>query len=374
MAVTTSQSTEAVRLVGTRLDREHGPHLYHQIAGLVREQVQTGGLKPGDSLPPQRTLSELWQVGEVTVRRALQQLASEGLIQARPGSGTVICDPDADGPARSERAALTLGVAFADLAHGYPYFRPMLAGVRDDGCDVAMRLFDMPHEEQHRGSLAHVPPLAELDGLIMMSPVNLALLALCQRQALPTVLLFSDLADGFSHCIMPDYGSGVVEAVSHLVAVGRERIALVTPGPERFSTGRWIDAYRAALRAHDLPIDPARIVRAGYSEQDGAHATRELLALDPQPDAILFASDFMARGGLLTAHAAGLRVPDDLAIVGAGPVLDEGGWTLPLATIDLGLHEMGRRARQTIQACCEKRLTEPARHAVASRYRAGGTA
>lgn len=367
------QTTLSLQKLATNFNRTSGPHLYRQIASLVRDQVRSGALRPGDALPPQRELSVAWGIGEVTVRRALQQLGSEGLLEARPGIGTVIVDPASAELAFGRHPGLTIGVAFANLTDGYPFFTPVLAGMRSDNCDVAIRLFDMPEHEQSAGSLAHAPPLAELDGLILMSPINLALLAQSQRVRLPTVLLFGDLADGFSNCILPDYASGVVETVAHLVQTGRQRIALVTANAERFSTGRWIEAYRAAIKAHRLPLHADWIIQAGYSERDGAQATRELLALTPRPDAILFASDFMARGALLAAHEAALSIPGELAIIGAGPTLDDGGWTVPLSTIDLGLYDMGRLARQCIDAARDGRSQGPSRHAVNSRLRHGST-
>jgi DNA-binding LacI/PurR family transcriptional regulator len=357
-----------------RLDRSRGDHLYRQIASLFREQVQAGRIRLGDALPPQRELSTRWGVAEVTIRRALQSLAEEGLLHARPGSGTTVRDPGITPRRRS--SSLRIGVAFKDLADGYPFFKPILQGLRDGDGDVAIRLFDVAADERTADTQPNYrQTLADLDGLIMMSPVNLALLAACQSRGLPTVLLFSDLADEFSHCIVPDYTSGVMQAVAHLAAKGRRKIAMATAGGERFSTGRWLDAHRAALHAFELERRPEWILQIGYYERDGAAALRQLLKLAVPPDAVLFASDFMARGALLSAHEAGLSVPADIAIIGAGPVLEEQGWTVPLATIDLGLLEMGRLARQIIYTAVQGITAAPAtRHAVPARFTGGATA
>ncbi len=370
-----SQAELALRRIGSQLNRRRGAHLYAQITQLIRQQIESGSLKPGDMLPTQRELAALWGVGEVTIRRALRDLASEDLLNARPGSGTVVLDPRNDRatpPASND--VLTVGVACTDLADGYPFLRPIIQGLREDGHEVALRLFDIPTQERVDEALAHAPPLRELDGLIMMTPVNLGLLALCQHHHLPTVLMFNDLSDGFSHCVTPNYTRGVMEAVQHLSSSGRKRVALVTAGDERFSTGRWIETYRAALQAFDLSFEPDWLVKADYTERAAADVTHELLSLAHPPDAILYASDIMARGGLLAAHASGVRVPEELAVVGAGPVLAESGWTVPLTTINLGLVEMGRRARQAIAASRREGFCEPLRQAVAANLQIGMTA
>lgn len=374
MNIATSQCVDVLNSVSSQLDRSEAVHLYRQLAALMRGLIESQQLPAGTPLPSQRELSTMWDVGQVTIRRALRELAREGLLDARPGSGTVVLDPlQARQQGESSARVLTIGVAFADLLDGYPFFRPILQGLRADGGDVSVRLFDMPRQAIADAGQSHTPNLAELDGLIMMTPINLGLLAACQRRRLPTVLMFTDLSDGFSHCLYPDYTQGVVEAVMALHRGGRRRVALVTAGDERPSTGRWIEAYRGAMLASGLKAVPSMLAKADYSEASAAEATRQLLAASPRPDAILYASDVMARGGLLAAHAAGLSVPKDLAIVGAGPLLDEGGWTEPLTSIDLGLVEMGRRARNILGRASSSSQHHPLRQAVASHLRLGRT-
>ncbi len=357
----------------SRLDRRGEP-LYLQIAALVRAGIDAGDLRPGDTVPPQRQLSVDWAVGEVTIRRAFQELANQGWLSARAGGGTVIRDRGEPPPDATIPRPLSIGVAFADLADGYPFMRPLLDGVRDTPRPVAVRAFDVPPGETPMPVLASTLPLAGMDGLIAMSPVNLRLLGLCQERKLPCVLLFSDIADGFTRCVVVDYARGVFQAVRHLTDRGCRQIALVTAGPQRFSTGQWIDAYRGALAFVDAAPHRERIVRVGYDEADGYRATRLLLTGDDPPDAILYASDFLARGGLLAAHELGRRVPKDLRIVGAGRVLAGDAGAAPLATIDLQIAELGRIARGMLEAPPGEPDSRGYRISVPSRFLPGATA
>jgi len=340
-----SQTHHLFKQIADELQRDTGEHLYRQIGTLIRQRIERGDLKPGDALPPQRELCRLIQTSEVTVRRALQELADEGLIDAHVGRGTLVLARKGAAESKSS-TSLTIGIAFASLTDGYPFFRPLLEGLRSAiDREINVRLFDLPG-----GTNGKDVDLAGIDGLIMMSPVNLQLLARCQQLRLPCVLLYTDIADGFSHCILVDYMAGVMEAVGHLKQSGRDRIALVTAGDERFSTGQLEDAYRLALQLNALPFEPAWLRKAGYHEKDGHRAMQSLLALPQRPDAVLFASDYQARGALLAAHAAGVEVPSDIAIIGAGRVLGESGWPVPLTTIDLHFDEVGRVAARTLDA------------------------
>jgi len=351
--------------LGGLLSSTTGVPYYKQFGALVRGAITQGRLKPGEALPPQREMSQIVGISEVTIRRALQELAESGLLDARAGSGTIVLDPASpravklaqsafdNGLAQVEskpNAPLSLGIAFASLTDGYPFFRPMLEGLRSGaGRPVAVRLFDIAATEAN-GSLDHAPDLRGLDGLVMMSPVNLQLVALCQQRALPCVLLYTDIADGFSRCVVVDYAAGILKAARHLNETGRKRLALVTAGNERFSTGQITDAYHTAQDMFGFAQRDEYIIHAGYEEQDGHRAMQQLLKLSPRPDSVLFASDYQARGALLALHGAKLRVSKDIAIVGAGNVLGGTGWPVPLTTIDLRFQEVGAAACRIIEA------------------------
>ncbi|MCC6680434.1 MAG: GntR family transcriptional regulator [Phycisphaeraceae bacterium] len=357
--------------MGEQLVRHGGPPLYEQVREAVRAAIAAGKLKPGEQVPTQRDLSARWGIGEVTIRRAFQELAREGQLVARTGSGTVVREGSAD-PTAATRT-LTVGVAFADLADGYPFMRPLLEGLRDTPRFVAVRFFDLPADGQQHEPPRHSPSLIGLDGLVMMSPVNLSLLAAARQKLLPCVLLFSDIADGYSRCVVIDYARGVQQTIKHLKLRGARKIALVTAGPLRFSTGQLVDAYHDALELHGLRRNDSWLIHAGYEEAEGYRATKQLLAGKQKPDAILFASDYQARGGLLAAHDLSVRVPKDLRIVGAGRHLGPDGWSVPLTSIDLRVNEAGRLARSAIEQALLGETAGPYRLSVPSQLVEGRT-
>ncbi|MFD5213810.1 LacI family DNA-binding transcriptional regulator [Microbacterium sp. NPDC058345] len=123
-------------------------------------------------------------------------------------------------------------------------------------------------------------------------------------------------ADGrVTDCVVDvDNLQGGRTATEHLLALGRRRIATIT-GPLTMAVGLdRRDGYRAALAAAGL--EPAGEIDGDFRAQGGADAARALLAQPERPDAIFAASDLMARGALDVLQSAGLRVPDDVAVVG----------------------------------------------------------
>lgn len=357
-----------------QLERRGAAPLYTQLAGLVRDMIRDGRLKPGEVIQPQRELSSLWNVSEVTVRRALQALAGEGLIEARAGSGTVVASArggalnDPSAPADARR--LRIGIVSADLTDGYPFLSRMMEQLNSADAPV-FQFFTMPVTQTD--AFAKSLPLRDLDGVMLMSPVNLNLVATCQQMKLPYVLLYNHIVDGFSHCIVVDYTTGILEAVDHLVKQGRRNIALVTALENRFSTGQMTDAYHAALQLHRLEVPADWLIHAGYQEPQGYEATKKLLSRGRKPDAILFASDYQARGGLVALQEAGLSAPRDVCIIGAGRLLRDKEWPVTLTSIDLQFERVGQVALDTLGKLIDAEPV-PFRQVVTSHLAAGETA
>lgn len=110
-----------------------------------------------------------------------------------------------------------------------------------------------------------------------------------------------------------DNVAGARTATQHLLSTGRRRIATITGPLTMVSSGDRLQGFRDALT--DAGLAPFAEEAGDYSEASGADAARRILATGT-PDAIFVASDLMARGALTALRATGIRVPDDVALVG----------------------------------------------------------
>ncbi|WP_433087430.1 LacI family DNA-binding transcriptional regulator [Dactylosporangium sp. CA-052675] len=141
--------------------------------------------------------------------------------------------------------------------------------------------------------------------------------------------------------------TGGQSATSHLIGLGHHRIAMIS-GPESILCCRArLAGHRSALEAAGLPYDPDLVARTGHlTREDGHAAARALLSRTPRPTAIFASNDLQALGVYQAAREAGLRVPDDLSVVGFDDLPIAAWADPPLTTVHQPLTEMAAAATE----------------------------
>lgn len=140
--------------------------------------------------------------------------------------------------------------------------------------------------------------------------------------------------------------SGGRAATRHLTDLGHRRIAMISGPEDQLYCCARLDGYRSAVQAAGLPVDPELIAHAPLTPEDGCAAARSLLALPVRPTAVFTANDLQALGVYQAAREAGLRIPEDLSVVGFDdlPVM---AWVdPPLTTVHQPLTEMAVAATE----------------------------
>ncbi|WP_107048604.1 LacI family DNA-binding transcriptional regulator [Streptomyces sp. NRRL S-87] len=136
-----------------------------------------------------------------------------------------------------------------------------------------------------------------------------------------------------------DNRGGARAAVSHLVSAGRSMIAHIAGPADQTSAVDRAAGYRDVL----VDADPKLVHPGDFTEESGARAMAELLDRCPGLDAVFAANDLMARGALRTLLDRGLRVPEDVAVVGFDDIGDVAGGAVPaLTTVRQDIEGMGR--------------------------------
>lgn len=168
---------------------------------------------------------------------------------------------------------------------------------------------------------------------------------------LPLVYLYSYTSATDSPSVLPDDEGGGRLAAEHLVRLGHTRIGFINGPPNFEATHLRLAGYRQALENNGLPVEAQLIETAGDWNQDsGFRLAQQLMSRPDPPHAILCANDDLAAGAILGLSELGLKVPNDIAIVGFDDRPFAAHLPIPLTTVALPLVEMGELAAQTMFA------------------------
>jgi LacI family transcriptional regulator len=167
-----------------------------------------------------------------------------------------------------------------------------------------------------------------------------------RRAGLPVVFIDrrTRTADGEPDVDTVHNRGGTRAAIDHLVEHGHRRIAIVS-GPAESTPGRErLEAFRETLAAHGISVPDDYVQFGGFREQGGREATERLLQLTDRPTAVFVANNVMTLGALQALLAAGVRVPEDLSIIGFDDHPFAGLLAAPLTVVDRPMEEQGRVA------------------------------
>ncbi len=246
------------------------------------------------------------------------------------------------------RESRALGLVISDTTSAL--FAPVVRGVEAvavrEGYQVLLvNAETVAAEREALAALASHP----VDGLIFMSTsARQDNRHLAETRAIPVVAINRYGGPSGLTRILWDDRAGAQSAVRYLLDLGHRRIGLIGGPRGRLSATRRLQGYTAAHRAVRLPVDTRLIVVGDYTVEAGLDGVRRLLQLSPAPSAIVAANDTMAMGTLRGIQQAGLRCPDDVAVVGIGDPPFMAFAAPPLTTVALPVEEAGRRAAERL--------------------------
>lgn len=170
---------------------------------------------------------------------------------------------------------------------------------------------------------------------------------------IPMVLAEFKLEDPKASTILLDYTTGIHAAVLHLAELGHKEIAFLAGPRKLHSAITRENDYRTAMEAAGLPIEKKWVIECDHTLKGGVNGYGHLKALTARPTAILCSNDMTAIGVLRAAYMEGLRVPQDLSVIGLDDI-DFAEFTLPpLTTIRLSRTDLARAAFEALRQQAE---------------------
>lgn len=219
---------------------------------------------------------------------------------------------------RSRMLGLVIPQALSEIFSD-PYFPLLIQGI-SAACDarqhyLMLSLLQMQSADAYRRIIQG----GHLDGLIVASAfLDDSFVQRLQQDDFPFVLIGRQPSRLDINTVDADNSHGAMMAAQHFARIGYTRIATITGPLNMVASVDRRDGFLAGLRLAGLSISDGQVIEGDFSEQSGYDGMMRLLMLgaSQRPQAVFVASDRMAIGALKAARAAGLRVPDDVALIG----------------------------------------------------------
>ncbi|WP_033019083.1 LacI family DNA-binding transcriptional regulator [Geobacillus sp. FSL W8-0032] len=249
----------------------------------------------------------------------------------------------------------TIGLVIPDVAN--PFFSEIARKVEDRGREQGFNVLmcntdNNPETEEMYLSLLRQK---SVDGIIIGTTTNnYTMIKELLEENFPLVFIAQDIPELAINVVRVDDFLGGYQAVSHLVSLGHRQIAIMLGNLSRTSDKYRLQAYQQVLQENGLKCEESWIVYTDYSMADGKKAAMELLQSTPRPTAIFACFDSLAVGTYQAAKELGLRIPDDLSVVGFDNTILSAIIDPPLTTVAQPIEQMGRQAVDLLIAQIEE--------------------
>jgi LacI family transcriptional regulator len=243
-----------------------------------------------------------------------------------------------------------IGVIATDLENQFT--SALIAGISEAAWEAKHETLIYSHVEREKRPSGSVMQLLRQisDGVIAVLPLEFGYLGELASIKIPVITVDHRGEHAEFPSVATDCYEGARKAIRHLADLGHRRIAYIA-GDERLASARdRRHAYIETMAQCGLGSDPSLIVPGDFSQNRGFAATMELLALADPPTAIFAANDMSAFGAIAAIREAGMRVPDDISVVGFDDIPAAAQFYPALTTIRQPLHQIGRSAVNTLLA------------------------
>jgi DNA-binding LacI/PurR family transcriptional regulator len=247
------------------------------------------------------------------------------------------------------RKTMTIGVVVTTIAD--PFVSEVVSGIElaanDHGYSVFLADSNAdPTREQH---VVHSFAERRVDGIVVTSSrVGALYTPMLSRMGVPIVLINNQHPGEFVYSVMIDNLIGSRKATEHLIALGHRRIGYIGDRYGHQSDTERFAGYREALEQAALPFAPELVVHGDGKAEGGGLAMSELVSLREPPTAVFCYNDMTALGVLHAARVHGLRVPEDVSLIGFDDLFFASYIQPQLTTVRQPMRRMGQLAFESL--------------------------
>jgi LacI family transcriptional regulator len=266
-----------------------------------------------------------------------------------------------------------IGIILPDITN--PFFPEVLAGLEQEArnkgytfflCDTGSSNQDVKAQYLRESQYLNILIEKQVDGIIMIGG-RIDLVKCSKEMAkevsevnkrLPIVFINGDLPGGKFHRVAINESVGGELATEHLIGLGHKEIAFIGGYKQMSNTVNRVEGFKRAMERNGLAVHKDRVLHGGFSVDGGKRLMEEMFSRGNHPTAVVCANDLTGIGAMKFAIKSGMRIPDDLSIIGFDDTPMAASSIPELTTISLKCTELGRTAANMMHQLITKQRTD----------------
>lgn len=341
------------------VDKDSPIPQYFQLQTWLIEQIELGIFKPDDKIPTEEALVEMTGLARATIRQAIQNLVNMGYLSRKRRLGTFVISRSPE-----EKKSTIIGMLIPDIRSGYA---PELArGAEDAAARDKHSIILCNTDDLYTRADFHSDRLIEnnVSGVIFIPTAatddkNRQIVEKFLRKNIPVVLADRQIPGLEIDSVTTDNIQGGYDVTWHLIRKGHRNIAIILS--TLFSTERQrLEGYRKALSEHQIPADPSFLITSSerFTENQYIEHAKEVLSLADKVTAIFAGHDRIAYLVYSVANDLGIRIPEDISLVGYDDLPFTRMHYYELTTVHQPIYEMGQESMKLIMSRLRSEIDE----------------
>lgn len=333
----------------SEIDKHSHLSRYYQVAQKIRESIVIGLYRKGDLLPSERRMQTSFGVSRLTVRKALEELARDGVIDKQWGRGMFV-KKNLSAPLEQTRNTIGLTLLNVPEVGTHPVTMMILQGL-GKALLAGNYSLEMVFISAAMAANNDIRPLLNKDRagvIVAIQEFSDDAITSIQQGGVRTMILnHSRLAPSVSI----NFNQAARELTAHLLSLGHRRIALLNSSASFDITRQEVAGYSSALT--EAGLGEAIIKHGNYDYDSGYQLTEELIAEQKGVTAIIYGDDYMAWGGLDALKRHGRKCPEDMSLCAFGDFTFSKYGPTRLTAARIPFHELGQAAGENLISLIE---------------------
>jgi LacI family transcriptional regulator len=298
----------------------------------------------------QAQIAEKLNLSTVTVSKALRNhtdISTETIQRVKQLADAMGYTPDLIARALSSRSSSIIGVVVPEIDH--TFFSTVMKGIYSLAQQNHYQIVLTVSQEDDQREIANLQTLLAMrvDGILIsisQKTKDTMIFDLIKRKRIPLVFFDRCLPDPYFSRVVVDDRRGAARAMEYVLNQGYRRIAHLSGPPNISIAEERCAGYVDALNANGIPVKKEWIVPCGFSQEDGYKGFRRLIDTSDLPEAVFTANDPLAIGVYDAAKEIGMRIPEDIGVIGFSDNVISRYLSPPLTTVRQPAEEIGETA------------------------------